>query len=605
MTMSEISMGVVRSLENVWKEKQLIDFIVKINDVSIDCHRLILGACSDFFQALFRSGMREVTENCVVLQGISCRVFRLILKSLYTGVDILTSKNVLEVWRAVNQLQISFMVKVCETFVIKTLSAETWQDTYTNAKLLDSADVLEELYSFMLKNFDRVCLDKTFLDLSYSEIHELVKSQDLIVSSEDLVLEAVVKWVEFVPQLDQDYTMAGVNSNINSKKVNKSTTPGSEVKRKERKQKKIIENSGKDQEELSKISRNENLTQLLTAVRTCIVSPATLKRVFKYKIFSENNDAKAVIFDALSYHVLDFRHGQWPSSAVHRSNSEYSHFGVCATNAGEFQLMCLSTRQWQSIADCAFLKLEIQLVAFDNNLYAIGKEDNRQNGTCKMFVFCGDVWEEVMTMPNPNHALMMFSQGHYIYILDKTDKKIYNFKPQMMSRKMETFADLPGEADIQHAMFYSNSLLLFCSETHNGIDETSVFMLDISSNVWTRLDTLDGPAEQLINFTINDNVYILQTNGSLWRLNFLYSYQKIKFTFIAKLWNFEKKLYGAVTYNGELIIFGNNPAEDPPDEHQLSVVTDVLLNISHLGMDELGSNLIPITLSKKFLLPIT
>ncbi|XP_059170039.1 kelch-like protein 22 [Physella acuta] len=193
MTTPEVCTQIVKCLQDVWTDKMLFDFAVKIANETVQCHRLILAACSEFFKGLFRSGMREVTENCVVLHDVSYEGFQLVLKTIYTGENILTLENLFEVWRAVNRLQITFMIDLCENFAIEAIKLDTWENIYSNAKMFDSEKVIQQLHLFLLKNFDPVCLSATFLQLSFNEVRGLIKSPELNVVCEDVVLESVIR----------------------------------------------------------------------------------------------------------------------------------------------------------------------------------------------------------------------------------------------------------------------------------------------------------------------------------------------------------------------------------------------------------------------------
>ena len=83
MTTQEMCTQIVKCVGSVRTEEMYSDFTVVIGDESIKCHRLILAGCSDFFQALFRSRLREVAENSVVLHDISSEVFQMILDTIY------------------------------------------------------------------------------------------------------------------------------------------------------------------------------------------------------------------------------------------------------------------------------------------------------------------------------------------------------------------------------------------------------------------------------------------------------------------------------------------------------------------------------------------
>lgn len=148
-------------------------------------------------------------------------------------------------------------------------------------------------------------------------------------------------------------------------------------------------------------------------------------------------------------------------------------------------------------------------------------------------------------------------------------------------------------------MIFENFYLFFFSETHDSVVETDVRKLCISSKVWTRLENITGPAEQIIFFRNDENFYILQTNGSLWSILNVHSIKYIELKFVLKFWNVQKKLYGVLTYNGKLVMFGNDRSKDPPG--LASTVPGHIEEIKYLGSDAKCFNFIPITLLKSCL----
>ncbi|XP_059175100.1 uncharacterized protein LOC131955134 [Physella acuta] len=614
MNKKEFCVQIVQSLENVWNENILFDFAVKVQDETIQCHRLILAACSEFFKACFRSGMREVTENCLVLKDVSSEVFRLIINTIYTGTSLLTVENFIEVWQAAHMLQVKLMVNVCEEFAIRSCSLDTWENIYLHAKRFGSYLVLDKLHTFMLKNFEKIRFSTTFLQLSFEEVLDLIKSQDLVVSKEDLVLESVIQWVEYVDgnQLNQilnedhNYTISfnDVNTDINlfSDEAKKFKESEDELHHNN-----CLQNSNKTEitavQEVTtthstnplKSSRKVKLTELLMQVRTCLVSHAALYRVLKLRLFSEIEHSRELILDAMSYQIQKFRHGQWSSAATHRSCSEYTNAGIYVYGSGIFNIITAEKEHQFTITQCRYLKKNIQLVTFDGELYAAGTEE--QNPDCRMFVFSDKSWRKVMEMPS--HNLLLVSHGDFIYIINKNNKVIFNINPKKREPNLEKITDLPSnDVDVELAIILENFLLLFCTELVNGIEKTAVHKFEILSKVWTRLETLDGPAEQLISFKNDKHNYILQTNGSLWQVDYTSGTGSVEFKFLVKLWNFRKQLYGALTFQSKLIILGNSNRRDPPNGKKTYELPEHFTRISYWGNDSCKSSFVPITITK-------
>ncbi|XP_059164121.1 kelch-like protein 2 [Physella acuta] len=547
---------ICRKIFNCLTDKILVDYVVKIEDENFECHRLMLAACSEFFNALFRSGMKEANENFCVLNYFSGEVFRTILNALYTGEIVLTLENLCEIWKAVNMLQIGFLVERCEDFAFDAITMDTWEDIYIYAKLLCSEKVINQLQIFMLKNFEEIRRSTVFLQLSFNEVKDLIKSQDLVAIKEDLVLESVIQWVDYSPDIGSDN-----NSSIDElKKVVSKSGTQNEYKFTQLDLDKIISNEPISHCVTKHSTRSEKLTKLLKQVRTYLVSPAVLVHVYKMELLSHDTASKDLILNALKSHVQVYRHGQWPTAAIHRSCSGYVQAGVIFSSYEGFCVLTADEEEWYYISKCEYLKKNVQLVSFNGELYATGRKAAVPSEPCKMFAFCCNSWYELKEMPSYN--LLLVSHGEFIYIINKDDQAICNINPKDSSPCIKHVAEFPERLHVTHALVIDNFLLLFCSKSEGSIIQTSVYLFDILSKAWTRLESIDGPAKYLISFRKDQHNYIIQRNGSIWLLHSSED-RKIEFKFLKKLCNFELVLYGALTYKRKLILNGLHPKDVP------------------------------------------
>ncbi|XP_005106199.1 uncharacterized protein LOC101860521 [Aplysia californica] len=170
------------------------DFTVIVEGQKFKCHRFIMGACSEFFNGLLRSGMRESLEQTVTIQGISKESFSLLLHCLYSGSNVFTPENVIALWHAINMLQITCLKQKCEDFVIGIMG-RNYVDLYRHAKLLDCDRVLNVCLDLMRENFETVSKMESVVYVDPKDFLYLISHNHLIVSSEDLVVYAILKWV--------------------------------------------------------------------------------------------------------------------------------------------------------------------------------------------------------------------------------------------------------------------------------------------------------------------------------------------------------------------------------------------------------------------------
>ncbi|CAL1548666.1 unnamed protein product [Lymnaea stagnalis] len=257
--------GIINCIQTLWQEQDLQDFNFQVDDTSFHCHRVLLGACSPVLRGMFKSGMKEDKEGFARLQEISKETFQLIITVLYTGRDVLTVDNVIDIWKAAHMLQIDFLVKHCEKCATKFIKTDNFHEFNENAKLFGSETVLKVTRKFILKNFNAVRKTQGFLKMSSNEVLSIVKRQDLVVSSEDIVLEAILDWADYYKDepaseqsLDVNGTKCQRGSNDyeqaeNVRSVGNVNTEGSDVNhQKEERRDKTREEDNKENDALTR-----------------------------------------------------------------------------------------------------------------------------------------------------------------------------------------------------------------------------------------------------------------------------------------------------------------------------------------------------------------
>ncbi|XP_059139115.1 kelch-like protein 41 [Physella acuta] len=168
------------------------DFTVNVGDTKFNCHKFVLSSCSGFFEALMRTDMREKSESSCTIEGISPEIFGLILDVFYKGKDVLDIVNMLDMWHASNQLQIKFLVSLCQKFVKERVNLQNYWEIFTDAKLLDSIDVIAKVKEFMVNNFEKIVESNDFMQLSYDDLTYILNYNWSI--SADIIVESVLKW---------------------------------------------------------------------------------------------------------------------------------------------------------------------------------------------------------------------------------------------------------------------------------------------------------------------------------------------------------------------------------------------------------------------------
>uniref|UniRef100_A0A2C9M7U3 BTB domain-containing protein n=1 Tax=Biomphalaria glabrata TaxID=6526 RepID=A0A2C9M7U3_BIOGL len=602
----EMAFGIVQGLGDIWKCQELQDFTVTLGDTQYGCHRLLLAACSIYFRGLFRSGMKETESNCVTVEDISSETFELILETLYTGHSVLTNDNVIDIWRAAHRLQIEFLVKECENFVIKTMSLENYIDYFKVGRLFNSNAVVDVAWMFMLKNFTSFSKEHFFLELPLSDVLRLVESQSLVAKSEDNVIKAIMKWIEFAPN----------SEGLPSSRVQEVAMEDSSCLRfqKERNDSKNVNISNENSfVGILTGSRSMDLFALMSRARTCLASHECLEMMLGHPLVTSDKQTRDLITQALLYQLqIGKRNGQWPSSAIHRNSSFYENVAIAAELLPDrtlIKVFSFTRNKWFSTKIKSFPGTEVFLLAaVDKSLYSLcvtlkSHWDNEDEPyRLSLFELTHNSWSEKqfhLRIP-PLCRYFFTAVNDYIYLLNSDLRTIWRLDPK--STLSVQLANIPDDQPISHVTTYEHLILVFYPVSVEGEAETAVDYYDTSKNTWARFNNLEGPANGMTSFKDDQSTYLLQSTGDVWKLIKTPSNQ-LDFEHVIKLWSCDWSfLCGAVTYMDELYIYGVKCGALRDDPTLRKSLPGVFSNIIYIESESIsGSMFLPFVVNRKLL----
>ncbi|XP_033915175.2 kelch-like protein 40 [Acipenser ruthenus] len=182
-------------LNDLLENDKFVDCTLKVKDKKFPCHRLVLAACSPYFRAMFLSEMEEIKQKEIVLEDVEPEVLGRILKYIYTSEIEITEQNVQDIFSAANMFQVPSVFTVCVSFLQKRLSLSNCLAIFRLGLMLDCARLAIAARDFISDRFQLISRDQDFEQLSASELAAIISSDSLNVEKEEIVFEAVMKWV--------------------------------------------------------------------------------------------------------------------------------------------------------------------------------------------------------------------------------------------------------------------------------------------------------------------------------------------------------------------------------------------------------------------------
>ena len=157
-----------------------------------------IAASSDFFSTLLNSDMRENKEGTVRLEHITEACMRDVLEFIRSGsVEITTPENAKELIEAAEYLLLDRLKTFSEKYLVQeTLTSSNCMSIYYFAEQYRCQELTMKTRQFILSNFAAVSESQDFLSLDNQQVVEWICSDDVAVSTEDVIFKVIVRWIQ-------------------------------------------------------------------------------------------------------------------------------------------------------------------------------------------------------------------------------------------------------------------------------------------------------------------------------------------------------------------------------------------------------------------------
>ncbi|XP_076840758.1 kelch-like protein 10 [Brachyhypopomus gauderio] len=194
------------AFNNLRLEGKLCDVILKFNDVEIMAHKNVLCVCSDYFRTLFTSDWSPPEKRVYNIPGVSPHMMQLIVDYAYTLSVPINEDNMEELLAAADQFLVSGFVRACCQFLEAQLGVENCIGICKLADTYWCPDLRQKAHLFILHHFEEVArVSEEFLEVPLTQLCEIIEKDDLNVKQEEVVFEAVLRWVAHAPQERREY----------------------------------------------------------------------------------------------------------------------------------------------------------------------------------------------------------------------------------------------------------------------------------------------------------------------------------------------------------------------------------------------------------------
>lgn len=189
---------ILSKLNQLRKEGILCDVTLRVEGQDFAAHRCVLAAMSPYFRTLFTCEFKlvENENNHIELQEISSAVAKEVLDFIYTGEARVNLANAKDLLMAADYFIIPNLKWRVAKYLENTIDDSNYLQLESVGVLFSCKTLENAAIAYKLQNFVTMVKSQDFKALDLEKVKELISHDEIIVSKEEEVYNAVISWVK-------------------------------------------------------------------------------------------------------------------------------------------------------------------------------------------------------------------------------------------------------------------------------------------------------------------------------------------------------------------------------------------------------------------------
>ncbi|XP_077290928.1 kelch like family member 18 [Arctopsyche grandis] len=360
-------------MDEIRRQGKFCDVILKAGDRSISAHRIVLASTIPYFHGMFTNNMVESTQKEITMQGVDPTALESLVNFAYTGCVKINDSNIQPLMVGSSYLQLNQVRDACADFLKRRFHPQNVVGIRQFAETLACALLVDACNSFIDGNFSEVSICDEFYNMPLEDLKDVIKRNELQVSNEEVVFEAVMRWANY--------------------------------KTKE---------------------RADCLPQLLSCVRLPLLTPHYLAdRVATEEMIRSSHQCRDLVDEAKDYHLMPERQFLIQGSRTKPRTAEcfagiiYAVGGLTKTGDSLSTVEAYSPAigRWIPAEAMSTVRSRVGVAALRGRLYALGGYNGSERlATVEAYDLQSTKWSMVASMSRKRSAVGACSLGNHVYV---------------------------------------------------------------------------------------------------------------------------------------------------------------------------------------------
>ena len=186
-----------QKLQQMRQDSNLTDFVLKVNNIDIPCHKVILATSTVYFERLFQHrDTKEVSEGCVEFKELDPSAVLIVVEYLYSRTITIPFDAVQYVIRVLDRLQTTddILTDKLSAYIVSNLSPLNCLGWQLFADQFQFPSVEKKASDVMLHSITDVIHGAEFINLDFPQLTDYLNRVLQHSESHDEVLKASALW---------------------------------------------------------------------------------------------------------------------------------------------------------------------------------------------------------------------------------------------------------------------------------------------------------------------------------------------------------------------------------------------------------------------------
>ncbi|XP_055838575.1 kelch-like protein 12 [Episyrphus balteatus] len=192
--------------ENIFFDTVLIAGKETNDPVSLQAHRIVLSAMSEYFLEIFRDAQTALLKNILEFKEIEAPTLKSIIDFIYSGWIELSLENIERILRAASFLKMKLLVDGCLDFIEQNINSSNCLAWLSVARELSLSGLKAKSLECTYNHFEELSKDEEILFLSENELKDLLFNDNPYNDFEEEVFSALLSWINYDKTIREQLT---------------------------------------------------------------------------------------------------------------------------------------------------------------------------------------------------------------------------------------------------------------------------------------------------------------------------------------------------------------------------------------------------------------